>query len=177
VDQGTPAGSSTVETKNEQASGNKPVALEEVVVTGTHLRGVPATGSPMNVITRDDIDNAGFGTVQELVQRLPQAFGGDVTENTIGSIQGAQGDNVVGGTGIDLRGLGANSTLVLVNGRRLAPNNAQFEGYTDVSLIPLAAVARVDIVPDGASAIYGSDAVGGVVNFILRRTSKAVTPA
>src|SRR5439155_10468583 len=116
----------------------------------THLRGVTDTGSRVQIITHDDIERAGIGTMAELVQRMPQAFGGYVTENTIGSIKGGTGDNIAGGTGVDLRGLGANSTLVLVNGRRVAPSNAQFEGYTDVSMIPLAAVERVEILPDGA---------------------------
>jgi outer membrane receptor protein involved in Fe transport len=143
-------------------------ALQDVVVTGSHLRGVTDTGSSMQVITSDDIDRAGFGTVSDLVQSLSQAFGNDVTANTVASVRGGAGDNETTGTGIDLRGLGATSTLVLVNGRRIAPSNSQEEGYIDVSTIPLAAIDRVEIVPDGASAIYGSDAVGGVVNFILK---------
>jgi outer membrane receptor protein involved in Fe transport len=146
-----------------------PKKLEDVVVTGSHLRGVTDTGSSVQVITGEDIQKAGFGTVTELVQSIPQAFGGQENENTTASILGGSGDNVAGGTGIDLRGLGATSTLVLVNGRRLAPSNGQFDGYTDVSSIPLAAIERVEIVADGASAVYGSDAVGGVVNFILKR--------
>jgi iron complex outermembrane receptor protein len=143
--------------------------LEEIIVTGTHLRGVTDTGSSLQLITADDIQRAGITTVADIVQLIPQAFGGLVTDNTFGSINGGSGNNLTAGTGIDLRGLGPTSTLVLVNGRRLAPSNAQFEGYTDISAIPLAAVDRVEIVADGASAIYGSDAVGGVVNFILKR--------
>jgi hypothetical protein len=182
VDQGAAGPSSVNNAKETEAPSQKKSAglqekddLEEIIVTGTHLRGVTDTGSSLQLITADDIQRAGIATVAEIVQLIPQAFGGLVTDNTFGSINGGSGNNFTAGTGIDLRGLGPTSTLVLVNGRRLAPSNAQFEGYTDISAIPLAAVDRVEIVADGASAIYGSDAVGGVVNFILKRNFEGDT--
>ena len=99
----------------------------------------------------------------EACRRTPRA--GSTSENF--RVVGAGADPTEHGAGLNLRGLGQRATLVLVNGRRLAPSGAG--SFVDVSLIPLSAVERVEILTDGASAIYGSDAVGGVVNFILRR--------
>jgi iron complex outermembrane recepter protein len=142
--------------------------LEEIIVTGTHIRGVSANASPTLVFGRDEIDLSGAGSVQEFSRRLPQNLA-DVSEGTMGGLVGvSQTQNAVSGGGINLRGLGSDATLVLMNGRRLAPGN-HLANFVDVSLIPLTALDRVEIVPDGASAIYGSDAVGGVVNFILRQ--------
>jgi iron complex outermembrane receptor protein len=142
--------------------------LEEVIVTGTNLRDTTNSSSPVYVFSRQQIDRSGAGTVQAFIERLPQNFG-SVSENTIAIATGNPNtDNTVGAAGINLRGLGADATLVLVNGRRIAPGGSRGD-IVDVSLIPLSAVERIEIVTDGASAIYGSDAVGGVANFILRR--------
>ena len=143
--------------------------LEEIVVTGTHIRGATDLASAVLVYTRADIDQTGLGTVQGFIQSLPQNFNGGASDSTIGSIAGGgNAANVVGGTGVNLRGLGNDATLVLINGQRVAPGNTS-GNFVDISLIPLSAVERIEIVTDGASAVYGSDAVGGVVNFILRR--------
>jgi iron complex outermembrane recepter protein len=139
--------------------------LDEITVTGTHIRGTTNSPSPVLVFTRDDIDAAGANTIQDFLQSLPQNFG-SVSANTILADAG-RGTNGVNGSAPDLRGLGAGATLVLINGHRVAPGN--FDGsFVDISMIPLTAVERIEIVTDGASAIYGSDAVGGVVNIILR---------
>src|SRR6185437_6090175 len=88
---------------------------------------------------------------------------------TVGSIAGGgNATNKVDATGVNLRGLGNDATLVLINGHRVAPGNTE-GNFVDLSMIPLYAVERVEVVTDGASAIYGSDAVGGVVNIILGR--------
>ena len=143
--------------------------LEEIVVTGTHIRGATDLASPVLMYTRADIDQTGLGTVQAFIQSLPQNFNGGASDSTIASIAGGgNAANVVGGTGVNLRGLGNDATLVLINGQRVAPGNTS-GNFVDISLIPLSAVERIEIVTDGASAIYGSDAIGGVVNFILRR--------
>jgi iron complex outermembrane recepter protein len=139
--------------------------LDEITVTGTHIRGTTNSPSPVLVFTRDDIDAAGANTIQDFLQSLPQNFG-SVSANTIAADAG-RGTNGVNGSAPNLRGLGAGATLVLINGHRVAPGN--FDGsFVDISMIPLTAVERIEIVTDGASAIYGSDAVGGVVNIILR---------
>jgi outer membrane receptor protein involved in Fe transport len=169
-----PAGpASRVSTSNSISAGSPATSLpganlEAIIVTGTNIRGVTSTTSPVQVFTRDDIDRMGFGSVQELIQRLPQNFNGGASDSTLGSIAGGgNAANQVGGSGVNLRGLGNDATLVLVNGRRVAPGNTS-GNFVDISLIPLSAIERVEVVTDGASAIYGSDAVGGVVNFILR---------
>ena len=149
---------STMHSKND---------LDEITVTGTHIRGTTESPSPVLVFTRDDIDATGASTVQQFLQSLPQNFG-DVSLNNLGGIAGnSQTVNAVNGAAPDLRGLGAGATLVLINGHRVAPGNSD-GSFVDISMIPLAAIDRIEIVTDGASAIYGSDAVGGVVNIILR---------
>jgi iron complex outermembrane recepter protein len=141
--------------------------IDEITVTGTHIRGTTDSPSPVLVFTRDDIDAAGVNTIQDFLQSLPQNFGG-ASQNTIGSVTSSgQTNNTVNGSAPNLRGLGASATLVLINGHRVAPGNSD-GSFVDISMIPLTAVERIEIVTDGASAIYGSDAVGGVVNIILR---------
>jgi iron complex outermembrane receptor protein len=142
--------------------------LQEVVVTGSHLRDVKDTPSPVLVFTRADIDQSGLGSVAAFVQSLPQNFG-SVSETTIASVVGGiSADNAVNATGVNLRGMGGDATLVLIDGHRVAPGNVD-GNFVDISMIPLSAVERIEILTDGASAIYGSDAVGGVVNIIMRK--------
>jgi iron complex outermembrane receptor protein len=142
--------------------------LAEIIVTGTNIRGVTSSASPVQVFTRQDIDRTGLGTLQSFFEKLPQNFSG-VSENTISTVAGSTtSGNAASASAINLRGLGSDSTLLLVDGHRVAAGGLNGD-IADVSLIPLAAVDRVEIVTDGASAIYGSDAVGGVVNIILRK--------
>ncbi len=168
-----PASGASPEIKSEESSSNDAKTrdkndLDEITVTGTHIRGTKESPSPVQVYTRDDIDAAGVSTIQEFLQSLPQNFGG-ASENNIGGIAGTtQTLNTVNGAAPNLRGLGPGATLVLINGHRVAPGNSD-GSFVDISMIPLAAIDRIEIVTDGASAIYGSDAVGGVVNIILRR--------
>jgi iron complex outermembrane receptor protein len=151
-----------------------PVAAEDetptpdIVVTGTHIRGVKAIASPTVEVTLEDMRRDGDATVADALAKLPQVFNGQATPASylIGSDK--LGDNASAATGVDLRGLGANATLVLMNGRRLA-GTGTLGDFTDVSAIPTAAVDHVEVLLDGASAIYGSDAVGGVVNIITKK--------
>lgn len=140
--------------------------LDEVVV-GSHIRGVGEGPSPVISISRDAIDKGGYATVADALTALPQAFGGTASDDA-GSL-GLDPTNTNGAkaTGVNLRGLGADATLVLINGRRVA-GSGLLGDFADVSSIPLAAVARMEVLLDGASATYGSDAVGGVVNVIMR---------
>lgn len=140
--------------------------LSEVVV-GSHIRGVKDGASPVVVISRDDLDQAGRATVAEALAALPQNFGGTATETTLRTGADPLGTNASEASGVNLRGLGADATLVLVNGRRLAGTGLRGD-FSDVSSIPMSAVDRVEVLLDGASALYGSDAVGGVVNIVLR---------
>lgn len=142
--------------------------LEEVVVTGSLLRGPSDTPSPVTVIRRDDLDRTGRGTVADALVALPQNYAGSATPNSALLGTDPMQSNTGYATGVNLRGLGPDSTLVLVNGRRLSGTGSKGD-FADVSAIPTAAVERVDVLLDGASALYGSDAVGGVVNILLRK--------
>lgn len=143
--------------------------VDDVVVTGSLIRGPGETPSPVTVISRSDLDRQGDATVADALKRLPQAYSGNATPNSLLLGADSLGSNSAVATGVNLRGLGADATLVLVNGRRLAGTGLKGE-FADVSALPGAAVERVDVLLDGASALYGSDAVAGVVNVILRRT-------
>lgn len=140
--------------------------LERVEITGSNIRRIASeTASPVQTLTREDIDKSGRGSVAELLQTLSVDNQGSVPKNFgAGFASGA--------SGISLRGLGTASTLVLLNGRRIAPYGLADDGqkvFADLNLIPLDAVERVEILKDGGSAIYGSDAIAGVVNVILRK--------
>lgn len=138
-------------------------ALEEIVVTGTRIKGVKDRFSPVVSVSREEIDLAGYSNVAEVFEYLPQNFGGGATVDG-GRANTADGP---GGSGVNLRGLGNEATLVLLNGRRMAAGGSSGT-FVDISAIPTSAIERIEIVTDGASAIYGSDAVAGVVNIILR---------
>jgi iron complex outermembrane receptor protein len=143
-------------------------ALEEFVVTGSHIRGGVAPASSIIIIDKEEIRRDGYASIRELINSLPQNYAGGMSENSSILPNIDANRNVGATTTVDLRGLGAGSTLTLLNGHRLAPNG---EGYAvDVSPIPIAAISRIEILTDGASAVYGSDAVGGVVNIILDDT-------
>jgi outer membrane cobalamin receptor len=159
------AQATTATEKDEEGSTSEEdvTRLGETLVTGTLIRGAQ-TASPLIIIGKAEIDQTGYSTVQEVIQSLPQNHGGGDSELAT-SLPGGSFLNMGMGSAANLRGLGSDSTLVLVNGRRVAP--AAFGQFVDVSLIPLSAVERVEVLPDGASATYGSDAVGGVINLIL----------
>lgn len=139
----------------------------EIVVTGTRLRGVELP-SPRITTTQEDIRKAGITNLGDFARALPQSFsGGQNPGVTVGAL-GDNNENVSSASSLNLRGLGPDATLTLLNGRRLAYNSAA--QAIDISAIPLLAVDRIEIVTDGASAVYGSDAVAGVANIILKRS-------
>jgi iron complex outermembrane receptor protein len=147
-----------------QEAAPKPVARVEV--TGSNIRRSEAeTASSVITVNRADIERSGKSTVAELLQTL-------AVDNQ-GSVPTSFGNGfAAGASGISLRGLGAASTLVLLNGRRMAPYGLADDGqkqFSDLNVIPTDAVDRIEVLKDGASAIYGSDAIAGVVNIILRR--------
>ncbi|WP_145998445.1 TonB-dependent receptor [Caulobacter flavus] len=145
-----------------------PTEVAEVVVTGSLIRGQSVGASPVVTMSRDDLDRSGRATIADMLTELPQAFGGANSGDTSLTNSDTTGGNASVATGVNLRGLGASATLVLVNGRRMAGSGLKGD-FADVSGLPTAAVDRVEVLLDGASAIYGSDAVGGVVNVILRK--------
>lgn len=133
--------------------------LQTIVVTGTHIRDADLeTAHPVQVITQQDIQRTGLTGVADIVQSLIVADGQTMNRNIN---NGGSGELTV-----NLRSLGSNRTLVLVNGHRWA---ADVDGAVDLSTIPLALVERIEVLKDGASAIYGSDAIAGVINIITRR--------
>jgi iron complex outermembrane receptor protein len=150
------------------AAAGDPSVVSEIVVTGSHIRGAGPGTSKVVVITRDDIDRRGHGTIAQALAALPQAFGGTPTEETGFTGGDRSNSNASMAAGVNLRGLGADATLVLVNGRRMAFSGNPGD-FSDVSALPAVAVERIEVLMDGASALYGSDAVGGVVNVVLRR--------
>jgi iron complex outermembrane receptor protein len=140
--------------------------IQRVEVTGSSIKRATAeTASPIQVISREDIAKSGKTTVAEYLQTL--------TADGAGSLPTGFGNGfAAGSTAISLRGLGATSTLVLLNGRRMAPFARADDGqksFTDLSTVPMEAVERIEVLKDGASATYGADAIAGVVNIILRR--------
>lgn len=137
--------------------------LEEIVVTGTHIRGSQPAGARVIALGREEIDKSGYGRIEDVLATLPQTFGGNTEGN-----QALDANNLNRGSEIQLRGLGTGTTLVLVNGHRQASGGLQ-GSFVDISSVPLAAVERIEVLADGASALYGSDAIGGVVNIILRK--------
>ncbi len=143
------------------------VGIEEIVVTGTNIRGVENPTVPVLQFDREDIDLSGAATVDDFLRTIPQNFASETQLTANSANPNDSGRNLTQGSSVDLRGLGAGSTLTLLNGRRMT-----YSGDTntvDINVLPLGVIERVDIVTDGATAIYGSDAVGGVINFVTRK--------
>ncbi len=143
-----------------------PQRLERIEVTGSNIKRVDSeTVAPVEVITREEIQRSGRPNIAEVLRNIPANAGGSFGESFANSF-------APGAAGISLRGLGQKTTLVLINGRRVAgygfAQNLQ-DSFVDLNAIPTSAVERVEILKDGASAIYGSDAIAGVVNIILRK--------
>lgn len=140
----------------------------DIVVTGTRIRGGAPVGSPVVVIDRAAIDASGRGSVAEILEAIPQNFGGGANEATATlTLRSNANFNNIAGASVNLRGLGSTATLVLLDGVR-PPLGGTGGSFSDVSLIPSTAIERIEVLTDGASAIYGSDAIAGVVNFRLR---------
>jgi iron complex outermembrane receptor protein len=147
---------------------------EKTVVTGSNIKRIDAeTVAPVDIITRDQIERTGLPTIGEVLRNIPANTGGSFNESFSNSF-------APGASGISLRGLGQKTTLVLINGRRTSgygfAQNIQ-DTFVDLNSIPSSAVERIEILKDGASAIYGSDAIAGVVNVILRRDFRGVEVA
>lgn len=152
----------------DDSPGANANADEAIIVTGSRIRGAGPVGSPVMTIDRDAIEKSGYSSVQQILQSLPQNFGGGSNEATTGATtRNGTGNDATLGSSINLRGLGTSSTLVLIDGSRPALGGVGGL-FTDISLIPTSAVERLEILTDGASAIYGADAVAGVVNVRLR---------
>lgn len=153
------------------ASSSKPedsVKLEKFVVTGSLIKRIAGESAlPVQTITIDEIEQQGIASAEQLIMTLNiNGNGLDNLASNADVVSGAaRGNN--GASSANLRGQGAGATLVLLNGRRIASHGLN-GGVVDLNQIPFAAIERVETLKDGASAIYGTDAVGGVINFILR---------
>ena len=143
------------------AQVSEPRGVEEVIVTGSFIRGAEQAALPISVISADDLEKRGSPSMVELVKSIPsiQAVMGEANQFSAGYS--------LGSSSINLRGLGPLRNLVLLNGRRVPPNPAIGVGV-DANLLPTAAIGRIEVLKDGAAATYGSDAITGVVNFITR---------
>lgn len=151
-------------------AADKTANNNDIIVTGTNISGVKPVGNTATVLTRQDAVKAGYSTPAELLRTLPTArpseyeFDGGASTNSL--------QNSGGNSTIDLRGLGGSggrsSTLLLIDGRRTVQFGTNQSG-TEANQVPLAAIERIEVVADGASAVYGADAVAGVVNYIIRK--------
>lgn len=145
------------------------VAVQKVEITGSSIKRINAeTALPVQVISRVEIAKTGATTAEQLLSTLTANTGYTQESASISDKPGSSGLS-----GANLRGLGVSSTLVLLNGRRMAAFAFGGEG-TDLNSIPLSAIDRVEVLKDGASAVYGADAVGGVINFITRKDFNGV---
>ncbi|WP_181373230.1 TonB-dependent receptor [Massilia glaciei] len=137
--------------------------IQKVFVTGSNIRRINIeTASPVQIITRDELVRGGATSLTEVLRTISSNVGGVDDTRTGGFSAGA--------SGLNLRGIGSQATLMLINGRRLAPYaQPEFQTtFVDLNSVPIGAVERIEILKDGASAIYGSEAMAGVVNIILR---------
>ncbi len=154
---------------NAWAQDATPEATQRVEITGSAIRRVESEGAlPVTVISRDAIDKTGALSITELIQKLPAMTGGNFQQSS-SSVNG----NGNGNTTAAIHGLDQKYTLVLLNGRRVAPfggfGAAGGDGSVNLESLPLDAIERVEVLTDGASALYGSDAIAGVVNFITKK--------
>ena len=143
------------------AQDDEEATVEEVVVTGSRIqRAVSDAPSPVTIISAEDLEFSGLSNVADVLR--------NTTYNSFGSFRERSGTSFGQIALVDLRGLGAGRTAVLINGRRVPGNPFTGSSAVDVNSIPLSAVERIEILTDSASAVYGADAIGGVINFIMK---------
>lgn len=144
--------------------------LDRVEVTGSSIKRVDAEGAlPVQVVTREEIARSGATSVEQLMQTITAVSTSGAISTTLGA-----GLSTYGRSEVSLRGLSSERTLVLVNGRRVAAFAGGGGAAVNVSAIPLAAIERIEVLKDGASSVYGSDAIGGVINFILSKDYQGI---
>jgi iron complex outermembrane receptor protein len=156
----------------DNTSAAAPQSLEKSYVTGSNIRRTDVeTPSPVEVITAEDLKKSGYSSISDVLH--------NITANNMGSLtQANPAAFAAGGSGVSLRGLTVGATLVLINGHRMSPYPMPDDGersFVDLSAIPFDAVERIEILKDGASSIYGSDAIAGVINVILKRSFTGTT--
>jgi iron complex outermembrane receptor protein len=151
-------------------------SLGRVEITGSSIKRIQAEGAlPIEVFTADDLSKRGISSVEQMLSQFSGNASGADQAVSNNNIFGGDTDRLTGGSAYaNLRGLGPGSTLVLLNGRRV-PSYGMSGGGVDINTVPFAAIARVEVLKDGASAIYGTDAIGGVINFILKKDFEGVS--
>jgi iron complex outermembrane recepter protein len=181
VDSSTQLTSSQTDSSARENAGNvdskdteRPAdRLQEITVTGSHIRGEAPVGSQLKVYSRDDLAQSGAATVDQFARLMPQNFSSDdsvanLSSNGNFAAFSGTGKNISDSAAFNLHGLGPSATLTLINGQRVAPAGSD-GSFTDISQIPLSAIDHIEVLSDGASAIYGADAVAGVVNIVTRK--------
>ena len=153
----------------EAEDTDEAAAESVIIVTGTNISGVKPVGSEAITLDREAILASGQANAADVVRTLPQVR--DLGEFREGGTQG--GNNNQQGNAINLRGLGQAATLVLIDGHRVT-NTGASQTFTEANALPLAAIERIEVVADGASAVYGSDAIAGVVNYVLRKDYEGI---
>lgn len=151
----------------EVPAAERAIQVDEVIVTGTSIRGIAPVGAQVVRLDADEIKKTGTANAVELMRTLPQVVNIGADEARVNSGANTASANTFRASGINIRALGTQATLTLVDGHRPAPAGLQVS-FFDISTIPTIALSSVEVVPDGASAIYGADAIAGVVNLILR---------
>ena len=148
---------------------------QRIEITGSSIKRIQAEGAlPVIVITADELSRSGIDTAEGVLRSLSVNGVGANSAESNNNVFGSDTDRLTGGAAnADLRGLGPGSTLVLLNGRRISTHGMS-GGAVDLNAIPMSAVARIEVLKDGASAIYGTDAIGGVINFILKKDMQGV---
>jgi iron complex outermembrane recepter protein len=155
-----------VRAQQQQPQQEEAAQLGRIAVVGSRIRRVDVEGpQPVIVISAQDIENSGFATVQEVLDSLPQNTGGGFDQSFVFGFTPSA-------SAVDIRGFGVGRVLILLDGRRLpifpfASNGT--DNFVDLNSIPSAAIERIEVLPAGASAIYGSDAISGVINIVLRK--------
>jgi len=157
--------------KTELSSESKK-SKRKIIVTGTRIKRIDINSlSPLISISREEIDNQGYANVKDVISNLTQNSGGTIDNSfTFGFTPGA--------SAVNLRGVGFGQTLTLIDGRRLPIYPIGISGTTnfvDLSSIPMAFVERIEVLIDGASAIYGSDSVAGVINIVTRKNIEGIS--
>ena len=157
-----------------QAQAQSEAPIQRVEITGSSIKRIAKEGAlPVEIISRKQLEDQGIVTAEQLIATLNvNGNGSDNLASNADVTSGAQRGNN-GASSANLRGQGADSTLVLLNGRRVATHGMKGSAV-DLNSIPMAAVERVEVLKDGASAVYGTDAIGGVINFILRKNYKGL---
>jgi len=152
----------------QEAEENDAATLDSVKVTaiGTNIEGIQPVGSKSMALEREAMTATGLGSITDVMRSLPQIQNNDAFSE--GGTAGDGGGNLTQGTTLNLRGIGSSATLLLIDGRRVAMTGTQ-ASFTEANQVPMIALERVEVIADGASAIYGSDAVAGIVNYVLRK--------